>query len=100
MLKYLYSHNYITIIIYVYCSLQNMSKVVDGVWKAFGKLIQTDLPKLTALTNRKLAVSTHRDRNPERAHQEAPAAHMAHNVTTADKYYNRASRKETREMAV
>jgi hypothetical protein len=51
------------------------------------------LPRLTASKNRKLAITVHREGGATREEQVALAKHMAHNVSTADRYYMREQRE-------
>lgn len=79
----------------LYLSLQTMSKLVDREWKRHGK--DSELPKLTATKARKVAVSSLREQGATRQDQEALARQMAHNVTTADKYYDKGLQTEQRK---
>ncbi|KAK3106967.1 hypothetical protein FSP39_004157, partial [Pinctada imbricata] len=77
-----------------------MSKLVNKEWESFVKSEKLDLPKLTASINRKLAVSALREAEGSRQEQEHLALHMAHNVSTADRYYNPSLQKEARVAAL
>lgn len=77
-----------------------MSKNNNAEWQRHAKEIGQELPKLTANTMRKLFVSTSREAGASRAEQELLAHHMAHNVSTADRIYDKSERKEGRERVV
>jgi len=75
--------------------------MVDSAWQSFAKSIgRESLPRLTDSASRKLAVTTHRESGASREEQEALASHMTHSVNTADRYYNKAFRKEERGKAI
>ncbi|XP_076071664.1 uncharacterized protein LOC143043053 [Mytilus galloprovincialis] len=55
---------------------------------------------LTASRNRKLAVSTLRESGGTREEAIELAKHMAHNVATADRYYDKSRRVESRHAVL
>ena len=67
-----------------------MSKVVSREWSHYAAETGQDLPGLTASKSRKVAVTTIRESGADRQQQRVLARHMAHNVTTADRYYDKA----------
>ena len=69
-----------------------MSKLVESEWQKHSADMGIPLPRLTASKNRKLAITVHREGEP----QVALAKHMAHNVTTADRYYDKSEWREAR----
>ena len=81
------------------CVLQMMSKVVGHEWRHYAEETGEDLPGLTASKSRKVAVTTIRESGADRQQQRILARHMAHNVSTADRYYDKSSLfKERRDV--
>lgn len=77
-----------------------MSKLVQREWERYGEGMGEVLPKLTASIARKVAVSTLREAGGDRQDQETLARHMAHKVTTADKYYDQSELREDRQRVM
>lgn len=83
--------------LYLFLSIfQSMSKLVHREWERHQKESHTTLPKLTATKARKVAVSTLRESGASRKEQEALARQMVHNVTTADRYYDKSLQSAAR----
>lgn len=77
-----------------------MSKILQKEWSRYGDEIGQVLPKLTATTSRKIAVSVLRESGANREDQRVLAIHMAHSVTTADRYYDKSTQLEARTDVV
>jgi hypothetical protein len=73
-----------------------MSKLVQSEWQRHSDDMGIPLPRLTASKNRKLVITVHREGGATREQQVALAKHMAHNVTTADRYYDKSDQREAR----
>jgi hypothetical protein len=73
-----------------------MSKLVEAEWQRHSASMCIPLPRLTASKNRKLAITIHREGGATRDEQVALAKHMAHSVSTADKYYDKSDQREAR----
>jgi hypothetical protein len=73
-----------------------MSKLVEAEWQRHSASMCIPLPRLTASKNRKLAITIHREGVATRDEQVALAKHMAHSVSTADKYYDKSDHREAR----
>lgn len=77
-----------------------MSKLVQREWARYGQEVGEDLPKLTASIGRKVAVTTLREIGADRFEQTILAKHMAHDVKTADKYYDKSNQRGARNAVV
>ena len=77
-----------------------MSKLVEAEWQRHSTVMGIPLPKLTASKNRKLAITVHREGGATREEQEALAKHMAHNVGTADRFYDKSDQREARHQCL
>lgn len=73
-----------------------MAKIVQKEWDDHGKEIGKELPPLCAKEARKVAITTLRESGIDRTQQEVMAKHMGHNVTTADRYYDKSKKREAR----
>ena len=79
---------------------QAMSKLVEAEWQRHSTAIGIPLSRLTASKNRKLAITVHREGGATREEQVALAKHMAHNVSTADRYYDKSEQREARHKCL
>ena len=79
---------------------QAMSKLVEAEWQRHSVSMGIPLPRITASKNRKLAITVHREGGATREDQMALAKHMAHNVTTADRYYDKSEQREARHKCL
>ncbi|VDI66703.1 Hypothetical predicted protein [Mytilus galloprovincialis] len=77
-----------------------MSKLVQTEWDRFCEGEGMKKTTLTASRNRKVAVSTLRESGATREEAIVLAKHMAHNVATADKYYDQSRRVEGRHAVL
>lgn len=77
-----------------------MSKLVQTEWDRFCEGEGMKKTTLTASRNRKLAVSTLRESGATREEAIELAKHMAHNVATADRYYDQSRRVESRHAVL
>lgn len=77
-----------------------MSKIIETEWQKHSVDMGIPLPRLTASKNRKLAITVHREGGATREQQVALAKHMAHNVGTADRYYDKSNQREARHQCL
>ena len=71
--------------------LQTVSKMFRTEFAQFGVEIGEEMKAFTASGSRKLAVSSLREGGADRDQQKSLARHMAHDLRTADRHYDRAS---------
>ena len=74
------------------CVLQMMSKVIGREWSSYADEMGEQLLGLKASKSRKVAVTTIRESGADRQQRRVLARHMAHNVSTADRYYDKAGK--------
>ncbi len=77
-----------------------MTKIIHTAWSMYGREIGEELPALCGRDARKVAITTVREGGASRQQQEDMARQMGHNVTTADRYYDKSKRQAGRQKVM
>lgn len=73
-----------------------MSKLVESEWQKHSADMGIPLPRLTRIEKQETCDTSPQRGGATREQQVALAKHMVHNVTTADRYYDKSEWREAR----